>query len=1267
MSIVLPFSSNAIPTFIYEPFSYTISNPAPGTYTLTTSNTPGIPPGYITNNGSNVVFAASSNGMNIGTEVFVVTATFGSTVLTSSNTVTVSAGRFLDASGVSYSGRNFSFFKSEPITPITLVAPFAIAVPTSVPTLPPGLTYTSNASNIYNITGTPLVTVPQSNYLVIGKATGANTGKIVTSQFGLSVSNERIRLNLSGSPIVSPMIVGTPISQRVLTAAYPPYPSGGTLRYSWFGLPDGIVVQDSSGNTQPFGAFLPTDASSTLVITGTPTIAAANAYRDAGITSNVVTFTATRTFPLPQISNSQAISFAFGETVLFDTPSVPTFYSGVTLDPSATFFRAQTYFGTASPISNIFSPDLRSDLSINFVPAEGRGYLTGTPNTTTGTASYTIRAINSNAISRDLSVPITVTADSVTFVSPPTPAVDVCYNFVLSRPSALALTGYYPSNIQFQAVAASGNSVTFSAPALAGTGLSLSNISSNTVQIVGIPETITPLTTVTVTASAVGTPATATRDISLSVVNDVITISDVSASLLNFIQNRAIAPVQFSATTLSERPVTSFSATSLPDGLSITTTGLLTGTPLTDVSSSFTVIASTGYTSQNKTFSYAITPDSALFLVNPSSYTYFPLDSVFIQISGLTYSGNALSNYTLSGFAPTYGLSLDSSTGIISGTLESGIPPGTLFPVTPDPFTVSGQAGLLSATLQSTFSVSNPVVDRSFMLVHSNENGIPVNSGLFVNDDTTLSNWDMVLPALPGEFLTFTRKNDTIDSNTYFICGGQSNYRSSNGVTWDFYAFGDTFDYNSAYKAINISNSSNWIIAGTGYDFNNDVIRVFYFTSSDDGVTWTRRDGDGLRLAPRRSSYFANYYTTNGVAFASNSGVLLLGGGYNSESEYFLDAPTLLRYTYEEDRWTIPTGINYLEIATFNTDASRWILVGSEFYSLGANTLGGYFAVAGNSIAYSDDQGETWTNASGVVPRVGTYNVSYASNTWIAAGMDIDDIYNISTRIVWSSDGSSWSNVSLPETFTQFSNTHLPEVGPIWADSSNWYLFVRRINETISPPNYDCTLYKHSLTGDLGMGWTVDVSGITTLGVPTTYISSYDRNFVRLGIPTTATLSFDTLPPGGPVVVSPTQRDFTAYQYVPITPIVFSATGVGQIYFFAVSSELPTGLTFDPITATLSGTSVVLGSKSFSIYVKDSVGITQVIISINTILPRVIRQQTSAGSWTSLVRQYTVVNAAQNSVNGRTLPSTEPPLGEFTRPEPPDSVSAEGNPNCRKC
>jgi hypothetical protein len=140
------------------------------------------------------------------------------------------------------------------------------------------------------------------------------------------------------------------------------------------------------------------------------------------------------------------------------------------------------------------------------------------------------------------------------------------------------------------------------------------------------------------------------------------------------------------------------------------------------------------------------------------------------------------------------------------------------------------------------------------------------------------------------------------------------------------------------------------------------------------------------------------------------------------------------------------------------------------------------------------------------------------------------------------------------------------------------------------------------------------------------------------------------------------------YQYVAMTPVQFSATGTGTVFFFTLDSELPLGLSFDSATNRLIGTPMVAGLRAITVYAKDDGGVTEIRLTIDVLVPLVIRQQTSAGAWTSLTRQYTIVNAAQNSVNGKTLPSTQPPLGEFMRPHPPDSVSAEGDPNCvRKC
>jgi len=185
----------------------------------------------------------------------------------------------------------------------------------------------------------------------------------------------------------------------------------------------------------------------------------------------------------------------------------------------------------------------------------------------------------------------------------------------------------------------------------------------------------------------------------------------------------------------------------------------------------------------------------------------------------------------------------------------------------------------------------------------------------------------------------------------------------------------------------------------------------------------------------------------------------------------------------------------------------------------------------------------------------------------------------------------------------------------------------------------------------------------------------------RLYSDTTVTPSDQTLTlsviydPSGIAFTSPTQTQYTNWQFVPIPTIPVEATNFitpgSFMYYYAAG--LPRGLTLNldasGIVASITGISSQFNDsfQRVNLYAVQGSNIASLPLSMRTILPTVQKQQTSAGAWTSLVRQYTVVNAAQNSVNGRTLPSTEPPLGEFTRPYPPDSVSAPGDPNCQKC
>jgi len=162
----------------------------------------------------------------------------------------------------------------------------------------------------------------------------------------------------------------------------------------------------------------------------------------------------------------------------------------------------------------------------------------------------------------------------------------------------------------------------------------------------------------------------------------------------------------------------------------------------------------------------------------------------------------------------------------------------------------------------------------------------------------------------------------------------------------------------------------------------------------------------------------------------------------------------------------------------------------------------------------------------------------------------------------------------------------------------------------------------------------------------------------------TPILSFGRTTAGGPVVTSPAVRTVITYQYMPIVPIVCSASGTGTVYFFVDTTQLPRGLTWNPITKTLSGTPVVTGSYSVTFYARDSVATTSFTVTFEILIPRIIRQQDGAGAFTSLVRQYAEVNGAQGGRDSRAFPSQERALGEFMAPDAPVVTTQSNCPVC---
>ena len=1274
ISQTLAFANNSITVYKYESFKYTISNPV--VYVPTTTVSPGIPPALVVSDANKVVF--SSLGFNGATSTgeSIVIDVCGSR---SSNTVGIAAGRFRDSNGDSMSNTLFTFYKNEAITPATFNASINLMAPLlTFPALPSGLTLTKTGAKQFTLAGTPVVQTPSSNYQIIGQGSNSDTGKIVTTVNNITVAAERVQLSLSGSPVVTGMLIGTPISQRSLYAKYP-LASSGNLRYSWTSLPDGIYFGDKFGTPVSSGFQPLSDASYTLTLQGTPSLNAAKAFAAANVTSCNVLVEALR-LTTPVISNTTFYTFQFNPTVLFDDVSIPTLYTGIAVDPSQTSFFAKTYFGSDASISTIFSPDLRGDLSLNFVSAQARAYLfapSGSP-TSAGTGSFTIRAINTLGVERDITPTITVVDPTVTFDYGTTPAIDTCYSFVLSRPVSLAKTGYYPTPIQFKvSTLPSSLSVSFSAPSLAGTGLTLSNVSANVVQIDGTPDTITPLTTITVIADA--SVASASTDISVAVVNDTLTFADISAIAWTFIQNRAITPIQVTATSvLAERPVVSYSASGLPGGVSISPGGLVSGIPTTDTSGTAIITASTGYASQDASYAYSLTPDSILFTTPQPSYSYTAGASLSIPVTAKAYSGIATSNY---GFTldPSLGVVINSTTGVISGTWSTGVPPAPLYPPTSN-CSLTANAGSLSgsSTVQLT---ANPIVANAMVMsVQGVDDSNAPGSWLWYIAPTTppslayVSNSQIPFGAIPDIRI---RTNDPASNTllTTTLTGSGRSIYLSDPVYTDFEGPPPPANPSLFTSLVNKTGTTTWWTTGlrytgTGYD-------PVLMQSVNDGVNWDL-SGAGLLSISKLSSNTIQSRDSNGLApvglndtylrgafaLAYNSGTLLVGGLPGTGT-----ATSIIRSTDEGNNWVSVTGAFLNECASLNTDGSTWVAAGSDGYR---TVLGTSYTTSTATLRYSTDSGESWSTATGDFSMYG-YDLAYANGTWFATGVSAD-ISGVTPyyrpELKYSTDAITWVTVDLSTTPVFSENTLLLppplRIGRPTYDGTYWYVPVNP-NEDPSGSIVPARLYRHDTTTPYSNGWVsydVSISQTTTVDVDTRFIGTTMAQYMYTGTPPiTVTLNFAQAT--GPVLTSPASSSFLQYQYVTIDPIQLAATGTGQLYFFVTAEELPRGLVFDPVTNQISGTPSRIGTVSTKVTVKDSVGgVGEFTLTFTTILPRIVRTQTSASAYTSLLRQYTDVLGAQNARDSRVFPAVDRILGEFTSPYPPNVVTQTVDPNC---
>ena len=1211
-----------LPLYKFEPFSNTFTARVGGdALVYPTSSTELL--GYLTGTGTaNVAFSGPNGASTAYTYPLTLTvrALSGGVVVDDvSTSVTISPARII------YTPCNSSlvFYRNEPSpAPVfSLVASNASNIYAAT-TLPTGLGFTRTGPKSFALTGTPTVQTISSNYTILATDT---SGRTYSTQVSMIVNPERLIIDVSGSLALSNVGLAAPIDPITFTSRFPPYGGYRAMRYTWSPPPPaGIQFRDISGNAisgSTYSVDTTYDASFTLTLSGTITEAQLLAFATSNISNYTVTVTGARISPLPSLSPSlpKTITFQFGETIFFNS-NVPPRGLYVGLPVSNYSYSAKTYFPAlidtsigSIEVTDGFLPD---GLDASFTRLTQRFTFAGTP-TTAASYGFTLTASNDMGISASLPVTATVRNDSVTI----TALSDSCFNFIQTRSLSNGKTGFYPYPISYFVSSDSGcNAILTGANLPAGVSLVSNGIYYD---LSGRPTTATGLTTATLTGSVSATGATATKTFQYSVSAEAFFFprdpQDVS---FNFIQNVPVTPVQINVSTLSENSVIRFSAPSIPSALQVTNTGLVRGTPLGSNSGTFDVTAFTAYATGSKTYSYAMTPDQVL--LEPAVYTTVtaPGRSVSIPIFGYSVSSVTVSNFRFESAFP-YGLTINPTTGLLSGTLASSLPSSTTF-------NLLGSAGIVDGSLGGTMTTDNLTVRRAAMIELQEQSNLRV----YYSDDGG-SNWEL---AASSNGLVAARVGaNNID--TYLIpTSSDVVLRSTTGSSYTTVALGQSSNTPLMTGVVYKPGSSTWWIGGT---IDTEAGRkVYVFKTDNDGLTWNSGVTPGefsdrsSNATPGAGVY--NAYLYGGVDLAYKDGVLLMGGGTG-----------VVRSVDDGASWTeVPSGLS--EVGRFSLDQDLvWIAVGSSIYS---SRFENTYTIDAVTIVTSLDQGLTWTPATSGF-NMNAYEILYANGVWLASGLDWTGSAFVG-RIRYSFDGANWPVLSDIPSFTY--GTTLDVLPPGVLATIGYDQGVWKVLRT--PNDGTVTLYSHPGDTPIDSGWTTDdiTSEFPGTDVGSRF-SSYTVQTIDPGADVT-TITFP-FPNTGPTFISPAQSTYVVWQYMPLPPIVFSAPGA-DAYFV---SPLPVGLTWNSATRTITGSCVQLGTQSFIVYAKNS-GITAFTVTLIVNVPRIIKQQGGAGAYTSLLRDYTEVAAAINARDTRVNPVEESALGSFASPYAPDVVTPSNCP-----
>ena len=595
---------------------------------------------------------------------------------------------------ISYTTTSYTFTKGTALPQtITPTETGGAVVTWSVdPDLPAGLNFDTSTGEI---SGTPTVVSASATYTVTAENSGGTDTEVLTIEVidipPASISYSELAIVETKGIAITPVTATT---------------TGGTV-VTWSiapALPNGLVLDTSTGEISGTSTVLSTLA--TYTITGTNTGGSITATIDitvndqipSGINYNSNSYASeidsSMTTGVPTASGGAVVTWSI-------TPNLPT---GLSIDSSTgeisgtpTVLSTQTFYiisaentgGTASTTVLITIYDIAPSISYSAsytltkgTPATitptntggtatswtltgtlplglnfdtSTGVISGTPTELDSGSSYTIVASNSNP--NDSSVSITIIVNDVI------PSSIVYSTTTFTETKGTPMTAVTPT-------VGGGPVISWEIDPALPSGLS---IDSSTGEISGTPTVLSTLATYTVYANNTGGSASTTVDIT---VNDVIP-SSIVYSQTSFVETKGTAMTSITPT-IGGGPVVTWSISpTLPSGLNIdSSTGEISGNP-----TALSTITTYTITAENSGGSTTTTVDITVNDIVPSSIDYsnspFTLTKDSAFSSGTpTSNGGPVTSWSVSPTLPD-GLSIDPSTGVISGTPTDITPSGT--------------------------------------------------------------------------------------------------------------------------------------------------------------------------------------------------------------------------------------------------------------------------------------------------------------------------------------------------------------------------------------------------------------------------------------------------------------------------------------------------------------------------------------------------------------------------------------------------------------